>query len=264
MDYQIAIPSYKRPNYLLSQTLQTLKKTGVDPEIITVFVATKEEKAIYDTALQAIGSEVKTVVGVPGLINQRIWYNTNYYDPGTRILNLDDDIAGIYQKKGENKLAPYEGTMNELVEKGFSACEESGARLWGIAAALNGLFLKNTTTVGLRYICGIFHGSYAGDLALCGPERVHDSSGEDFETTLRNYLLYGRVVRLDGYAPKTKYFQVGGIQAELGGKEEREKDHHEALCRIAARYPDWATIYEKAGGVSNIRLKTITESKTNW
>lgn len=260
-DYQIAIPSYKRPNYLVSQTLQTLKQLGSDFSNVTVFVANQEEKLIYQTASEAVGFDLNVVVAVPTLIGCRRWYNTEYYEGGTRILNLDDDIAGIFQKEGENKLAPYEGTLDELVERGFGTCEKYGAKLWGINAALNGLFLKNTVTVGLRYICGIFHGSYAGDPALCGEDRVNESSGEDFETTLRNFKLYGKVVRLDGYAPKTKYFAQGGIQAELGGKDERNRDHHEALVRIAERYPDWAKTYEKAGGVTNIRLKTITESK---
>ena len=264
IDYQIAIPSYKRPNYLLTQTLQTLERMGADFEKVTVFLANKEEKLIYDTALQGVNIKVETIVGVPGLINQRVWYNTEYYDEGTPILNLDDDIAGIYQKEGYNKVVPYSGGLDDLVGKGFGACEQYGAKLWGVAAALNGLFLKNTTTVGLRYVCGIFHGSYAGDPALCGKDRIHDSSGEDFETTLRHYQAYGKVVRLDGYAPKTKYFAEGGIQAEIGGKEERDKDHHEALTRIVSRYPDWAKTYEKAGGVTNIRLKTLTEAKIEW
>jgi hypothetical protein len=264
MDYQIAIPSYKRHNYLVTQTLKTLMDLEVDPDIITVFVANREEKLIYKTAIELTGYDVRVVAGVPGLLNQRIWYNTKYYDENTRILNLDDDIAGIYQKKGENKLEPYAGSLQDIVDQGFGTCEEYGARLWGINAALNGLFLKNTTTVGLRYVCGIFHGSYAGDSTLCGDDRVSESSGEDFETTLRNFDKYNKVVRLDGYAPKTKYFAQGGIQAELGGKSERDKDHHEALTRIAERYPEWAKTYKKSGDVTNIRLKTITEAKLPW
>ena len=66
MDYQIAIPSYKRPNYVVSQTLQTLKNLGSDFSNVTVFVANKEEKLIYDTAIEGIGLKVETVVGVPG------------------------------------------------------------------------------------------------------------------------------------------------------------------------------------------------------
>lgn len=262
--YEIAIPSYKRPHILTTQTLQTLRNLGSDLSNVTVFTANHEETAIYKTVTQAVDLNVNIVTGVPGLTACRIWYNTQYYEKDTPLLNLDDDIAGLYGKTEDNKLKKYEGTLDDLVRQGFEACEKYGAKLWGTAAALNGLFLKNTTTVGLRYICGCLHGSYAGDPALCGPDREVQSSGEDFETTLRSFKLYGKVVRLDGYAPKTKYFAQGGMQAELGGKKARDMHHAAMLNKIAAEYPDWAKVYEKAGGVANIRLKTITESKVEW
>jgi hypothetical protein len=263
-DYQIAIPSYKRPHILTTQTLQTLQNLGNDLSNVTVFTANSEETAIYKTTTQAVNLDVKVVTAVPGLTACRVWYNTEYYDEGTPILNLDDDIAKICQKSGEKNLADYEGTLDDIVRLGFDTCEKHNARLWGINAALNGLFMKNTTSVGLRYICGIFHGSYAGDPALCGKDREIQSSGEDFETTLRSFKLYGKVVRLDGYAPKTKYFAQGGMQAELGGKAERDAHHRAMLMKIAAEYPDLAKVYDKAGGVANIRLKTVTEAKIAW
>jgi len=149
--------------------------------------------------------------------------------------------------------------------KGFDLCEEYGARLWGINAVLNGFFMKNTVTVGLRYICGIFHGTYAGDPTLCGPDRFMESSGEDFENTLAHYKAYGKVLRFDGIAPKTKYFAAGGIQAEIGGdKATRNADHSVKLKMIADRYPDLCKLVEKAGGVHNIRCKTLTEAKVAW
>ena len=263
-DYQIAVPSYKRPHILTTQTLQTLQNLGNNLSNVTVFTANPEETAIYKTATQAVGLDVNVVTAVPGLTACRVWYNTEYYAKDTRILNLDDDIAKICQKSGEKNLADYDGTLDDLVRRGFEACEEYNAKLWGINAALNGLFMKNTTSVGLRYICGIFHGSYAGDEALCGGDREIQSSGEDFETTLRSFVRYGKVVRLDGYAPKTKYFANGGMVAELGGKAERDAHHREMLMKIAAEYPDLAKVYDKAGGVANIRLKTVTEAKIVW
>jgi hypothetical protein len=263
-NYQIAIPSYKRPHIVTTQTLQTLLGLGNDLSNVTIFTANNEETAIYKTATQAVGYDVNIQTGVPGLVNVRQWYNTNYYDKGTRILNIDDDIAGLFQK-ADNKYKPLETPLDDFVNKAFEVCEQYDARLWGINGVLNGLFMKDTITVGLRYIIGCFHGTYAGDPALCGEDRVQESSGEDFETTLRNYTMYGKVVRFDGIAPKTKYFAKGGIQAEIGkGKEGRDLEHGEALTRIAERYPDLAKVYEKAGGVKNIRLKNLTEEKINF
>jgi len=263
LDYQIAIPSYKRPTRLMTETLSTLNRIAANLDNITVFVANKAEKRIYDTALDAAGFSVPTVVSGPGLINSRIWYNLNHYTEGTRILNLDDDIAGLYIKNN-NALKPYTAPLERLVSKGFQVCENSKARLWGINPVANGMFLKPSITIGLRYICGIFHGSYAGDPALCGADRVRQSSGEDFETTLRSFKLYKGVVRIDGYAPKTKYFAEGGIMAELGGKKQRELDHERQLAEIVARFPAYSKLYTKAGDTPNIKLKTVTRGKLTW
>jgi hypothetical protein len=263
INYQIAIPSYKRPTRLLTETLAMLKRADCDFRRVTVFVANRSEQHLYKTALEALQLDLPVVVSEPGLINARVWYNLHHYEQGTPILNLDDDIAGLYVKDG-NALQPYTGSLDRLVEKAFKVCEKTGARLWGINPAANGMFLKPTITVGLRYICGIFHGSYAGDPALCGPDRVRQSSGEDFETTLRSYKLYKGVVRVDGYAPKTKYFAEGGIMAELGGKAERERDHKAQLQHIVDRFPAYSRLYEKSGGVTNIKLRNLTHGKINW
>lgn len=260
-DIQIVIPSYRRPDILTNQTLATLVKHGSDLKNVTVFVADSEEKSIYDAQIHACGLSVKTVVGVKGLIDQRIFYN-RYFEKGTPLLNLDDDIAGLYQKGENNKLEPLQGSIDSLAESGFGLCKKYGAKLWGINPVMNGLFLKPTITVGLRYICGIFHGSFAGDPCILGEERLRVTSGEDYENTLRHFVTYRKVIRFDGVCPKTKYFAKGGIEAEIGGDSKvRQRDHEDKLKQIAMRYPNLCRLTKKAGGVLNIRCKNITITK---
>ena len=68
MDYEIAVPSYKRADVLKARTLQTLGRMVDLEKRLTVFVADKEEEQIYrDT----IGDKFKIVVGVKGIIHQR-------------------------------------------------------------------------------------------------------------------------------------------------------------------------------------------------
>jgi hypothetical protein len=259
LSYEIAIPSYKRHNLLLKQTIPTLEKLKADLSKVTVFVADTTEKLIYDTTLQSAGLEVKVVVGVPGIGPQRQFINM-HYPAGTRIFSMDDDVAGVYEKTGD-KYKETELSLDDIVKIGFDACEKTGARIWGINAVLNGFFMKDTVTSGLRYVCGIFHGGYAQDPCLTDPERSLISSGEDFENTLRSFTMYGKVIRIDWLAPKTKYFNQGGIQESIGGKEARRLDHARALEEIVSRYPDLAKTYIKSGDVTNIRLKTITVEK---
>jgi hypothetical protein len=258
-DYEIAIPSYKRHNLLLQQTIPTLAKLKADLDKITVFVASTEEQFIYQTTLEGANLDIPVVVGVPGIGPQRQFIN-QYYSEGTRIFSMDDDVCGVYQKK-DDKYEETTLTLDQIVEIGYGLCEKHGARIWGINAVLNGLFMKDTATVGLRYVCGIFHGGYAQDPCLTDPERSLISSGEDFENSLRSFVMYGNIVRLDWLAPKTKYFNNGGIQESVGGKEARRLDHAKALGEICSRYPELAKTYVKAGDVTNIRLKVVTNGK---
>jgi hypothetical protein len=259
LDYQIAIPSYKRHNLLIERSLETLKSLKADLSRVTVFVANEQERLVYTTALEGAGYEIPVVVGVPGIGPQRQFINA-YYPEGTRIFSMDDDVSGVFEKEGE-RYRPTGMTLDEIVAIGYKVCEDHGAKIWGINAVLNGFFMKETATVGLRYVCGIFHGGYAQDPVLTSPDRSLISSGEDFENTLRSYVTYGGVVRLDWLAPKTKYFNNGGIQEAVGGKEARRLDHAKALEEICGRYPDLSKTYIKAGDVTNIRLKTKTSAK---
>jgi len=258
-NYEIAIPSYKRHNLLLQQTIPTLAKLNADLDKITVFVANKKEQLTYQTTLEGANLDIPVVVGVPGIGPQRQFIN-QYYSEGTRIFSMDDDVCGVYQKK-DNKYEETTLTLDEIVKIGYTLCEKHGARIWGINAVLNGLFMKDTATAGLRYVCGIFHGGYAQDPCLTDSERSLISSGEDFENSLRSFSMYGNVIRLDWLAPKTKYFNHGGIEESIGGKEARRLDHAKALEEICSRYPGLAKTYVKAGDVTNIRLKVVTNAK---
>ena len=256
MKTQIAIPSYKRPLVCKTRTVETLCKLGCEKKDMTIFVADEQEEQIYKDA--DIG--VQLVVGVRGLINQRRWYN-HYYDAGTPILNCDDDIFDLKSVDQDGNLKSYTHKLSDVVDHALEICNETKLKLWGICPYANAFYMKPYTTVGLKYICGIFHGSFAGDPVLCGDDRVQVSSGEDFETTIRSYKMYGGVVRLDWLCPHTTYFASGGIQAELGGTEAlRKAEHTKELANIAIRHKGFATTYEKKGTL-NVRLARMRSMK---
>lgn len=255
IEYQIAIPSYRRPQVCRERTVATLLRLGASPANMNVYVADKSDEADYRKALSETGVRVR--LGVPGLLAQRRFYNTQY-PKNTRLLNVDDDLYDLKTVTKDGELVSYQGSIDAVAEHGFSTCESHGARLWGISAFENGFYMKRSTSAGLRYVCGIFHGSYAGDSVLCGDDRPIFSSGEDFETTLRSFKKYGVVVRLDWLCPKTKYFAEGGMREELGGTDERRRvDHEKELKQIEKRHAGLASCYKKAGDVVNIRLKTL-------
>jgi hypothetical protein len=262
MEYQIAIPSYKRAELLKVATLATLERFSVDPQRVTIFVADEDEEATYRATLDP---KWRIVVGVPGLLNQRQFYH-KHYEPGTRLLNVDDDVYDLREPNAADKLEHYAGTIDDIVKIGFDLCEQSGSKLWGINPVNNGYFMKPWSVIGLRYVCGNFYGNYAGDPAVCGSDRPSTiSSGEDYETAFRSFLLNGSVVRIEYLTPITKYFAPGGIDAELkaNGVADRQTEHDAELRAIISRYPDLASLQIKSGGITNIRVRTKTYAKVS-
>lgn len=260
MDYLIAIPSYARPELLKQQTIAFLERHHVNSERITVFVANQDE---YERYQEVLGNKYRIVVGVLGKVNQQRFYHS-YYPEGTPLLNLDDDTLTLRQRTLDGKLEDFHGSIDDLVVKGFEICKQAGAKMWGINPVENGFFMSDVITVGLRYICGNFYGNYAGDTAIMSKDRTYtESSGDDFETTLRSFIQNGSVVRFEYICPKTKYFASGGIDAELKtrGMLNRKEEHGVALSNIVGRYPELSSLTIKAGGVTNIRLKPITFNK---
>ena len=254
MEYVVAVPSYRRAQICKDQTLSVLERLQVSKDKITVFVANEEEEQTYR---QVIGNEYKIVVGVRGISSQRKFIH-NYYPVGTRIISIDEDMAELYEL-GDEELIPTRYTLDQIAELGFGNAEREGAKLWGINPTMNHFFLKNHVSVGLRYICANFMGSYAGDWVFVDPERRMTPTGEDHHSSLRSFTRYGAVVRLEWLCPKTKYFASGGIDACVTEDGAKRADKHAAELRwVQNRYADLCSVQIKAGGVVNLRFKPIT------
>jgi hypothetical protein len=254
VNYKIAIPSYRRPEILKKQTLAVLDRLSVNRDNIVIFVANDEEEETYRNA---IGDNYKIVVGHRGISTQRKFYH-NWFPDKTRIVSIDDDMSELLEL-GDGKLIPTQYSIDEIAEMGFYYAEKEGSHLWGINPTMNHFFLKNEISVGLRYICANFMGSYGGDWIFTDPARRMTPTGEDHHSTLRGFTRYGCVVRLEFLCPKTKYFATGGIDACVteDGKTRAER-HAEELRWVQQRYPDISSIEIKANDVVNLRLKPLT------
>jgi hypothetical protein len=259
MEYEIAIPSYRRAELLQKATLATLERLKVDPRRITIWVANEAEESDYRAVL---GDKYKIAIGVLGLVQQRRFYHQQYARD-TRLVEICDDVFDIKIASGKS-LLPYEETLDKVVEIAFGVCDKAGARMWGINPVSNPFFMDNTISIGLRLIYGTFFGSYAGDPVFVENRISESSSAEDFENSLKSFVTYGSVVRIDNLTPISKLFTTpGGILsmlAETSGNT-RMQEHEIHLNQIVATYSDLATLYRKAGNVLNIRLKRVTHAK---
>lgn len=259
MHYEIAIASYKRERVLREATLDTLIRNDIDLDRVTVWCADEEQVEAYRLEL---GDVVQIKPAVIGAFQAKRFYHRQYAE-GTPLVGLDDDVYDVQQKNGDH-LQPMQQSLNTIIEDGFRLCEKTGARLWGMNPVSNGWYLRDEVTVGLRYIIGAFHGTYAGNDAVLGQratEGLH-SGADDHETTCRSFLRYGAVIRFEHITPITKYFAPGGIQSRVDDLGlDRKETHAEALSLVAHAYPDIASFYWKANSVPNLRLKPITHAK---
>lgn len=259
LEYEIVIPSYQRPEGLVKMTLGTLIRYNAPMERVSVFVANDEEKELYAKALEEADINVKLIVGVKGLCPQRVFIDS-YFPKGTPLISIDDDLSDLVEK-AESKFNAMSLSFDEMVTLGFNLCEQNGAKLWGLYPVANGMFMKDCAVVGLRFIYGVFCGTYAGYQCIGEGEEEIGGTAEDWERTLRSYTRYGKVVRIEWLAVKSRMYAKGGIQAIMGGKENRLAENKERIQTVADRFPGLCSTYTKAGDILNIRLKSIVERK---
>lgn len=260
-DYIVNVPSYQRSEVVQKRTLQFLADNNIDRERVTVWVADEQEYEAYRRSLDPSWS---VRISSKGLVPSRCHYHQQA-PAGQPIVNIDDDVETLLYSDGK-RLHRYESSLDKFIRSAFQMANENGVRLWGINGAANAMFLKSQVTVGLRYLIGAFFGSFAGDSIFDLNNRTGESSGEDFEAALMAFVRDGAIMRFDGITLKTAYFAQGGIDAELKaqGIENRQQDHQRRLEEIASQYPGLAKTYTKAGGVVNIRLRTITAYRIPW
>jgi len=252
IDYKIAIPSYKRSETVKNKTLKILEQYNVDPNKVTIFVANEEELAKYKESLKST-PYTNIVVGEVGMGAIRRFIQ-QYYEENTYVMQFDDDIQQILRKVDDKVFEPIEDLEKEVILKGFQACIDNNAYLFGVYAAANPMFMKHKTSVGLYYCIGSCWGiinRHDSDLVVTLDDK------EDYERTLQHYVKDGNVVRLDNITVKSKYYtEEGGMQVE------RTKERILTSAQnLAHRFPGLCTMYiRETTGHAELRLRDSRKS----
>lgn len=244
MDYQIAIPSYKRPETIKNKTLKLLMDHNIDKNKIIIFVADNDEEKIYK---QSLGNEYKIVVGVHTIGNQRNFIE-RYYNENTRVVMFDDDLDGVFVKN-ENNLDPIDNIENDLIIKGFNECIKNNSYVFGVYAAANAYFMLNRIYTKLCYIPGGVFGVIIQHDDFLQRKTNH---GEDYEYSIRQYIKNKIVVRFDYITIKSKFFkEQGGLQTI------RTKQYiYDSIKWIQDEFPEYCKMYiRKSSGNAELRLK---------
>ena len=242
MNYEIAIPSYKRALILKNRTLFLLFNYGFKPKQIRIFVESEEMKQEYINIIgDSYNYEVHQQEGIGATRNYiREFY---YYDTSYKyVLCLDDDIEKIIHMN--NKLED----LKELVNLMFTQCEQRNLYLWGVNNLHNTFYMKDKITSSFKYIAGALFGIIIDRDKYSEPLSTDFNHYEDFHFSCQHYLRDYGVLRHNGIALRTKYFEVGGICESYGGEEKRKQDMIVAGIRFNQKYPDMSKIITKNYG----------------
>lgn len=244
-DFVVAIPSYDRAKELNKKTLTMLGENNISKNIITVFVASAEQKKIYE---EEIGTDYKIVIGVKGMANIRN-FMTNYYPSGKKILFIDDDISRIVKGESSGMKITKVTNLKSLASNGFNLCKKHGYALWGLHPSSNPRSLKSDKLVtnNLKYIIGALYG-VINDKTI----KVSLDQAEDYERTLKYYVKYGGMIRFNNYSGYTTYYAKGGMEAagRTSSKEDSDKK------QLVKKYSQYAETYIRDNGRTEIRLKS--------
>lgn len=241
----VAIPTSNRVDRLRDSTLPLLLNGGVPPEIITLFIPDAGQAAEYMAAVGHLGVQIQYGHG-RGMREARNAI-ARAYPAGTRLVQIDDDIRGIFRRVDEKHLAPVDD-----VKALFDSCAETaGGHLWCVYPVPNPFFMKPAGTVrrgGLWYAEGCLFGyTVEGD----DTELVTVDDKEDFERSIRFYLRDGEVVRFDDITFRTRYYtEPGGMQ-----DYRTSKTIEWGAKRLEELYPGLATARLASSGRWEVKLK---------
>jgi len=270
-DYIIVIPSYNRPELIQIKTLALLNRHNINPNLINIFVANKDQYDLYQSKIpKFLYNEL--VIGVIGLKNQRNFI-IDYYPEGKHIVQMDDDLDKIMElykktssktstarktirkpshlrKDKENRVMRPVKDLDRFIRNAFRMCHEKGIFLWGVYPLANARFMTPTVTTDLRFIVGPMWG-----MINRHRQELHSTidEKENAERTLQYYTLDGSVLRFNNVGIETRYYKnKGGMQNE--GKN-RKEEALKSVYYLHKKYPHLTKIFlGKKSGVPEIRM----------
>ncbi len=221
---KIVIPSYERYETIQQKSIDLLLSYGFEKSDIYIFVANQEQLNKYK---EKIDKDISIIIAVKGLKEVREFI-FNYFDEGEKLLCLDDDIEAVRElyKNDDNKsrLRPV-NNLKEIVDKGFDLCEKHSLKLWGLyPTPNNAFFMENQKEITYDYKFII--GNFFGCINCKDMNKLSVPDIDDYERSIRSYLLYGGSVRFNHIAPKTKFKKNnGGCQdSERQNRIEKSKE----------------------------------------
>jgi len=241
--YKVAIPSYRRSSILANTTLPMLIKGGIKK--VYVFIDNKDFEP-YKILCEDLDIEIEYCITECKGIGKVRNYIRNYFEIGTQVIMIDDDICGVYQK--ENEIID----LNSFIKKGFEKCIYIGSTLWGVQLFSNQFFLREGISTKLTYI----NGSFTGFIKTKDEIFVDIDHFEDYLFSILHFARDGVLCKFTDVWLKTKPFlQQGGICQQCSGLEQRKKQALINGNKLYNLFPNCVILrHSKKYNIQNIRL----------
>jgi hypothetical protein len=215
---RVVIPSYNRPQEIHEKTLAYLQRSNWNPENVLMLVADQDQFEQYHRSLRGSAFDffVELQITEPGLEASRSNARRRLLEENESIVWMDDDIEDVVVLL-DDKL--HHVPLGRVADDGFRALREHELRMWGVAPSANAFYMSEATRAGLYFTIGCFYGEF-NDPDPAMDVQFGDSKG-DYERSLRHYERHGGVVRMNRYAPVTKYRgNAGGVVADADKVEQ--------------------------------------------
>ena len=206
--FEIAIPSYKRPDRC--KTAKLLSKAVIYVHEFEV----EEYKKFNDNKIVVIPDDLqkKGMAVIRNFILDKAEHDN--------VLMVDDDLNkfGYYENCEQFRMK--EGEIYAFIEMAFRMCKEAGTVLWGVNLQSDKKFYRDYSPISLNsVILGPFMGIIRTEL------RFDNDLGlkEDYDYSLMVLNRYRRILRLNKYHYMSDHIKKGGGCATYRTSEAEEK-----------------------------------------
>ena len=243
LQYKIAIASHKRLSMIRKKTLTYLFKHNIVPTWVYIFVS-PESYLEYKIALEPLGYNI---IRSKDTILKTRNHIIDYFDEGTAIMEIDDDLADIQTTLKGQKNEPIKD-LDYLIRSSFEMLGTSG--IWGVNSNINSFFADGKDKFGLYSIVNSFLGYYNDKRIILEVEEKEDWNRVCLAHQLRLPLL-----KRSGFGINTRYWKnPGGIQARYDF-DRRVEVQAESALKLMEKFPGYCYTRTRKSGIIDLRFR---------
>lgn len=253
MNYDVAIPSYQRPEVCADYTVKMLRDGGVPADRIRVFLNPEDPaRDEYVQRLKPYGVLLERAE--KGLLGARNAI-TEFFPQDHPVASFDDDVKAVHRLRGDRTVPVLD--VDGLLTEAFRLARKHRVTLWGVSPTDNHFFMRDKREVGLWFAHGAMHGMFNRHEHVLQIE-----AKADYERSLQYYDTSGGSLRLRDICFKGLPIRTakGGMQAAYT-RDERRAGEEAGFEALKARWGGLVRYKGTRDGYIEVALKTPTRAR---